>query len=74
MEESIKSIIEKLLESNRGELDLDNHDYFLFFQDGFFTISIDDNTKELKLKVQLTAKGQTKVFHTNDSIRNYIGG
>lgn len=72
MEDAIQLFIQELREKNRGDLDLANHDYFLFFQDGLFTLSADEGTEELKIHIELHDVGQAKVFHTEDKIDNYM--
>lgn len=70
--ERIELFIKELIERNDGELDLENNSYFLVFNDGMFSIFKDDETGEIKTKINYMNNKQTKVSLLDDSLSRYV--
>lgn len=62
----VAQLIEELKQIHGDELDLENHHYFLFFEDGVFDIYIDEGEKEFKVNVVFS--DGCKVYNTSKKL------
>lgn len=68
----LDKLIELLKEKHGEDLDLQNQVYYLFFKDGLFSVYLEDDTKTLKVAVELLPENNTFVYQTRESIEDYV--
>jgi len=64
----LDKLFEELKEVCLKEIDLNNKHYFLFFEDGVFTVYFDEDDKEMKVDVQFS--DGIEVYHTKAKLED----
>ncbi len=70
MDPLLNEVIAELKRKHGNKLDLENHHYFLFFDDGVFDIYLDQDEKELK--VDIVFSDGIQVYHSSKKLEELI--
>lgn len=70
MDAVTKQLLEELKFKTGEKLDLENHHYFLFLEDGVLDIYKDTDEKEIKIEINLS--DGIKVYHSDLSVVDLI--
>lgn len=69
----MNKLIELLKEKHGGELKFDNYQsYYLFLKDGLVTVFLDQDTKTLKIEVEMLQEGEVFIYHSEESLKTLI--
>ncbi|MDM8100968.1 hypothetical protein [Oceanobacillus oncorhynchi] len=77
MDPLTKILFAELKKQHGQDLDLENHNYYLFYQDGLFEVSLDEDEKELKVNIVLLGDSGRVYFtdkNLNDEVAMLQGG
>lgn len=67
MNELTEKLLQELKDQHGEQLDLENHHYFLFYQDGLFQFYLDEDEKAIKVEVTLLGDA-ARVYNSDKSM------
>ena len=66
-------LIELLKERHGGALDFkDGQVYYLFLQDGLFSVYLEEDTKTLKVDIEVLPEGNTFIYHSLERLEGLV--
>ncbi|MFY0744825.1 hypothetical protein AB1K09_20360 [Solibacillus silvestris] len=69
----MNKLLELLKEKHGGELKFDNYQsYYLFLKDGLLTVYMDQDTKTLKIEVEMLQENEVYIYHSDEKMENLM--
>lgn len=69
----MSKLLELLKEKHGGDLKLDNYQsYYLFLKDGLLTVYLDQDTKTLKVELEMLEENEVYIYHSDEKLENLI--